>query len=146
MNQKVKFSEFDTLEKELYHLYSQFTRMKYSSIISPVNVWHPPVDVYETKDKLVIKMEVAGISKDDFSIRVSGKYLTIQGNRNEQVSPEYPTYHNMEINFGPFERNIKLPERFTNTNVKANYSGGFLEIIIKPRPVKENKAKKIKIE
>ncbi|MBN2542732.1 Hsp20/alpha crystallin family protein [bacterium] len=146
MDQKVKFAEFDALEKELYHLYSQFTRMKYSSIISPVNVWHPPVDVYETKVQLVIRMEVAGLKKDDFTISLSGKYLTIQGNRGEQVTKEYPTYHNMEINFGPFERNIKLPERFTNTPIKANYAEGFLEIIIKSKESTEKSSKRIKVE
>ncbi|MBN1755337.1 Hsp20/alpha crystallin family protein [bacterium] len=143
MKTKVFFNDFNSIESELYRLYSQFSQARYSSLLSRLNIWHPPIDVYEMEKVMVIKMEIAGLKDEDLSIQANGKYLTIQGIREEHIPPACPTYHNMELNFGPFERNILLPDRFCENEIKATYKNGFLLITIS---ITESKSEALTID
>ncbi len=44
------------------------------------------------------------------------------------VIEERSTFLNMEINYGPFERNIHLPREFVGGKISARYVNGFLKI------------------
>jgi HSP20 family protein len=63
-------------------------------------VWSPPTDVYETEDEYVVRVEIAGLSENDFQITVEDNFLMINGNRSD--IPERRAYQQMEIRFGKF--------------------------------------------
>ena len=99
------------------------------------HVWRPPTDVYETDDNLVIRIEVAGMREDDFSIVLDGRDLTVHGVRGE--TPERRAYYQMEIPFGEFGVEIELPRPVTASQIEAFYANGFLRIVLpKARPKK----------
>ncbi len=99
------------------------------------HVWRPPTDVYETEENFVVRIEIAGMREDDFSIVLDGRYLTVHGVRGE--TPEKRAYYQMEIPFGEFGVDIELPRPVSASQIEAFYANGFLRIVLpKARPKK----------
>lgn len=94
------------------------------------NIWSPPVDVYETDENFVVKVEIAGMRDDDFEVAVENNILMISGYRPDQN--ERRAYHQMEIMFGKFELAFNLPSGIEVDNATAQYKDGFL-VIVFPR-------------
>ena len=92
------------------------------------HVWRPPTDVYEVEEAVVVRVEIAGMREDDFSISLSGKILAIRGMRSDV--PERRAYHQMEIIFGEFLSEVELPGAVIADEVKAEYKDGFLRLYL----------------
>jgi HSP20 family protein len=134
------------IQEEMDLLFDHFYKLKHSPILTSRRVWRPPTDVYETDEGITIRMEIAGMRQQDLNITMSTDVLIIRGERKERSSAHRTAYQNMEINYGPFERNIRLPEPLDGENVKAVYKDGFLEINLSRKQGKVGKSKEIKIE
>ena len=122
-----------SVEDELLRLFHGFSRQSVGVLDKMVSLWHPPTDVFQSDDKLVITCEIAGLSEDVIQITTKGRLLKICGSRKEPRCIRGMIFHNMEINYGSFERNIRLPEIFVNSKIKAKYSNGFLRIELSAR-------------
>ena len=95
--------------------------------------WRPPTDVFETENNIVVRVEVAGMREEDFSIELTGRNLLVRGSR--QDMPERRAFHQMEIHFGEFAIELELPNYIEADQVQAVYSDGFLRIQLpKARP------------
>jgi len=95
--------------------------------------WRPPTDVFETESTIVVRVEIAGMREEDFSIELNGRNLTVRGSR--QDMPERRAFHQMEIYFGEFAIELELPNYIETDQVQAVYSDGFLRIHLpKARP------------
>lgn len=90
------------------------------------NVWSPPTDIYETEQRYVVKVEVAGMREDDFEVALEDHVLTITGNRSD--FPERRAYYQMEIQFGKFELAVGLPAPVDVDLATAEYKDGFLTV------------------
>ncbi len=133
------------IQEEMDLLFDHFYKLKHSPVLTSRRVWRPPTDVYETDEKIVIRMEIAGMKHPDLKVTVSGSVLVIRGERAEQTSANRTIYQNMEINYGPFERNIRLPGPIDGDNIKAEYKDGFLEINIPKIQGEGGESKEIEI-
>lgn len=102
----------------------------------PEEKWQPYTDIYETKNALVIKMELAGVRKEDFSVDFCQDRLIIRGGRKDFTRGEKRIYYQMEINYSEFERIIILPNSVREVDVKAEYKDGFLTITISKDPAR----------
>ena len=111
---------------------------------SPERFWAPAADMYETKDNLVLKFEVPGVSEKDLSVSILGDVLTLKGERkvNEELGDE--SYHRLERVHGKFERAVPLPMPVQADRVKATYRDGVLEVTL-PK-AEETKPKEIRID
>ncbi len=99
--------------------------------------WSPPTDVYETDAAFIVRLEIAGMQEEDFSILFENNYMIIRGIRGE--NPERRAYHQMEIRYGEFSTAIEIPINTDYQNADAQYQNGFLTIIIpkiKPTTIK----------
>ncbi len=109
-------------------------------------VWAPRVDVYETKEELVVKVCAAGVKTSDVEITLSkdGKLLTISGSRNESEGDRRGRirYYQLEVYYGPFHRIVALPADvdIDRDRLKASYSDGFLRIILPKRRTQDMKS------
>ncbi len=113
-------------------------------LVEEESLWHPSCDVYEIDDELVIKLELAGVSKDDISISFTNSALVIRGSRLDNAEEgQKRFYHKIEINQGWFERIIHLPETVSNQVKSSVYRDGILEIRI---PKEKTKTIEVKIE
>jgi HSP20 family protein len=101
------------------------------------------VDIYEKDDHIVINAELPGVDKDDISVDVKGKLITLGGERKVDEEIDDETYYRRERRHGKFERTFNLPFDVKGENVKANFNNGILKLeISKPE---EQVAKKISI-
>jgi len=136
MDKKIRVKDRPNIEEEMHRLFSGFAQMRNRILLHALNIWHPATDVCETDDELWIICELAGVAKENIKIHIEENIMTISGIRVEQKVGEKAVYHNLEINYGPFERNIQLPPRFVGSEPKATFANGFLKIRI---PVSDEK-------
>ncbi len=95
--------------------------------------WRPPTDVYETEDAMVVRVEIAGMKEEDFTISLEDRLLLVRGIRPD--TPERRAYHQMEIPFGDFSTEVELPYPVAAGEIEAIYRDGFLRIVLpKARP------------
>ena len=90
--------------------------------------WTPNTDVYVTEDGLVMKVELAGMRKEDLQLVIEGNKVKINGHRPDGCRAPKCKFLVMEINYGAFESVIELPEGYDLTKSKASYQNGFLRI------------------
>ena len=87
-------------------------------------VWHPPTDVYETDEHVVVKVEVAGINEDELNISLADRRLIIAGHRRDPASKL--NYQNMEIHYGEFRTEVRMEWALDESGIEATYQDGFL--------------------
>ena len=99
-------------------------------------MFQPGLDMYETADNLVVKLELAGVKPDRINIELSadGRFLTVVGERVEGAEDHrnrLRCYH-LEIYYGRFERQIALPGnlQLDRDDIHANYREGFLLVTL----------------
>jgi HSP20 family protein len=96
--------------------------------------WLPRTDIYETETDLVVCVELSGIQKEALNVSLSAdrRTLNIRGNRSERHIDERKKlrYHQLEVYFGSFEREIQLPRDVTidPESLGATYRDGFLQV------------------
>jgi HSP20 family protein len=92
------------------------------------HAWSPPTDVFETETSFVVRVEIAGMRDQDFSVTLDNNYLTISGVRPDV--PERRAYHQMEIRSGEFNAVVSLPGDVDIDQSTAEYEDGFLTITL----------------
>ena len=105
--------------------------------------WRPPVDIYETGAGFVLKVELAGVEKEDVSVEVKDNVLTLKGERLLDPEIKDEQYYRKERTFGKFQRSFTLQDSIRPEQVKASFKNGVLTITV-PRPAQE-KAKQITV-
>ncbi len=110
---------------------------------SGLSNWRPVVDIYDNKEKFVIKAELPGVDKKDIHVDVKDSILTLRGERSYENEVKEENYHRKERAFGKFYRSFALPEGLDSDKIDADYKDGVLKIEI-PKP-EEKKPKKIAV-
>jgi HSP20 family protein len=90
--------------------------------------WNPNTDVYVTDDSLVIKVELAGMRREDLELTIDGHRLLISGHRQDGCRAPKCKFMVMEINYGAFECVIEVPAAYDLGQAKAAYHNGFLRV------------------
>lgn len=102
------------------------------------------VDVYQTKDNIVIKAPIAGVKPDQIDISVSDDMLTLRGERVDEKEVDREHYYVQECYWGAFSRSIILPVATVAEEAKASLKDGVLTVTI-PKAV-QDKVKKISVQ
>jgi HSP20 family protein len=99
--------------------------------------WHvgeamsaPAVEVADTKDTVVVKAQVPGVSKEQIQVTVSEGTLTIKGETKEEEKKEEKNYIRREFRYGAFSRTVPLPAGVQGEKATAQLKDGVLEITI----------------
>lgn len=90
--------------------------------------WHPSVDVYETKDHVVIKAELPGVAPGDLDVRVMEDRVTLRGQITREEEREDRGYYQRERRYGSFYRTVPLPCAVCPEQAKATFRHGILEV------------------
>jgi len=110
--------------------------------ISRLRNFVPAMDVYQTKDEVVVETALAGIDPDKVNISIANDVLTIEGTAEHKSEVDEKNYYRKEIRSGSFHRSVALPAAVDGDRAKATYEKGVLKITIpkaeraKPKTVK----------
>jgi HSP20 family protein len=108
--------------------------------------WNPQIDVFEKDHRLVTKVDLPGMKKDDVKVEVTDGYLAISGERKTEVEEKKNDIYRCERSFGSFYRAVPLPEGVKLEDVKASFADGVLEVSV-PLPAKAAPAvRKVEIQ
>lgn len=101
------------------------------------------VDVYETREKLVVKGRVAGVNKGDLDVSISDNTLTVKGTLSAGNEDEVENYFLQECYWGEFSRSLVLPVPVKEEEIEAVLKDGVLTISF--AKVKQDTVKKIEV-
>jgi len=101
------------------------------------------VDVYETKERLVVKARTAGVNRSELDVSISDNTLSIRGTllANED---DVENYFVQECYWGEFSRSIALPIPVKEEDIEAVLKDGVLTISF--TKLKQDTVKKIQIQ
>lgn len=102
----------------------------------------PPVDMYETKDAIVVEMPLAGMDPERVDVSVENDVLTIKGSSERKTEVDEKDYYRREIRSGHVFRRILLPKRVKEGGVEAAFENGILKVTA---PKLEEKPKAVKV-
>jgi HSP20 family protein len=92
--------------------------------------WSPQVNIYERKDALIIKLELAGLTSTDVEIKRCDGLLTVEGSRLDADAQKRDLEVGGNIPFGSFLWTYSIPSGYDSSNASAFYQNGFLRITI----------------
>jgi HSP20 family protein len=91
-------------------------------------LWNPSADVYRSPEGWIVKVDLAGVCSNDLEIGLQDSLLTIRGCRKDTHYSEGFVYHQMEITYSRFEKQVQFPDRIEGASVAHDYKDGFLII------------------
>lgn len=101
------------------------------------------LDVYETKERLIVKARTAGVNKNDLDVSIADNTLTIRGTLSAGEESDVENYFLQECYWGEFSRSIALPIPVKEDEIEAVLKEGVLTIAF--TKVKQDTVKKIQI-
>jgi HSP20 family protein len=106
-----------------------------------VATWFPEIDVFEKDNRLVTKIDLPGMKKEDVTVEVTDGQLAISGERKSEVEEKKEHYFRSEREYGSFYRAVPLPDGVKIEDVKATFADGVLEVSVPVPAVAEAPAK-----
>ncbi len=121
------------MEKMLENIFDEMRPTRFAA----EKMWKPPVDIYETAEEVIVLVELAGMNKKDIAVTLDNNILKISGVRPDYSPAAKNKIHQMEIDYGKFERMMKITIPIDTENTSACYKEGFLKITIPKKKQKQ---------
>lgn len=102
--------------------------------------WYPAADVYENDGEYTVAVDLPGINREALDISLDDNRLTIRGKREDRDT----TRHRGECPRGTFLRTFSVPGSVAQSDIRADYKDGVLQVHLPKRP--ERKAERIEIK
>lgn len=102
------------------------------------------IDMYQTKDNVIIKSTIAGVRPEDIDITVANDMVTIKGSRKKDEIITQEDYFYQECYWGNFSRSVIIPVDIDSEEIEADLKDGILTVVI-PKAAKA-KTKKVKVK
>jgi HSP20 family protein len=136
--------ELTSLQSEVNRLFSTFFDVPTGpGNGSALRRWVPAMDLVETDDHFVLRADLPGLTKDEVTIELEDRVLTVSGERKAEHEDRHEGYYRVERAFGSFSRSLTLPAGVEPDAVEASFDNGVLEVRI-PKP-EERKPRKVEI-
>ena len=122
------------MERDMQRMADEAMRAFLSGEPPPEHFWQPRVDVYETPDDVLVKLELAGVDSRTLRVHLSadGRHLVVLGERTEDDAERASRVrcYRLEIYYGPFDCRVQLPSglRYQREAITARYSDGVLTV------------------
>ena len=116
------------MRREMDRLLDRFSEAWPFRGFSETGRWMPSLDVSETDKELIARVELPGMDPKAIDISLSGKVLTIKGERKHEREEKKENFHLVERSSGAFSRTLQLPVEVKADKIKAKYEDGVLSI------------------
>jgi HSP20 family protein len=101
-----------------------------------------PLDIYQTKNDVVVKAALPGLKPEEVDISLSGETLTIKGEHREEKEIKEAEYIRREHRYGSFSRTVTVPVAIQSDKAQATFENGILTLTlpkaeaVKPKQIK----------
>jgi HSP20 family protein len=136
--------EFERFRNEMDRLFDRFLNVRFPRIAPTPNRWTPAVDICETEEDIVVRIEVPGVEPNDIHASVTGRVLEIHGERKRDFDEATEKPHRLEGSYGVFSREVRVPADVESGRVRATCRNGILKLVL-PKS-KDQSSKKIEIQ
>ena len=92
--------------------------------------WMPSVDVFEKDNRLVTRVDLPGMKKEDVKVEVTDSHLAISGERKRESEEKGDRFYRCERESGSFYRAVPLPQGVKLEDIKATFADGVLEVSV----------------
>lgn len=134
--------EMDSVRREMDRLFSDLTTAP--SDYFGRDSFMPAVELTETDEDVILKLEVPGIASEDLDIQATADSVTIQGER--KAGEQAEGYRRSEFRYGKFTRVVSMPVQVKNTEATAAYQDGLLTLTLPKAEAEKNKVVKVAVE
>jgi HSP20 family protein len=103
-----------------------------------VPMFVPAADIYETKDTLVLSLELPGVEPDAVNVTLEKRVLTVTGHV-RSIAPEGHSLTHHEYRDGDYERAFTVSEAIDGEKIQAELRDGVLRLTLpksQPAPAK----------
>ncbi|KAB8330711.1 Hsp20/alpha crystallin family protein [Scytonema tolypothrichoides VB-61278] len=130
--------ELNALQRQIDTLFEDFQAPTFTKV--------PAAELHETQDALHLKLELPGIDAKDVDISVSENAVKVVAERKSETKTDENGKTRSEFYYGKFQRVIPLRTRIQNTNVKAEYKDGILNLTLPKTEQEKNKVVKVNLQ
>ena len=131
----------DSVQRQLNQIFNDVLVPATSGIYSN----YPAAELTEAENALVLKLELPGMDKNEIEIEATAKSISISGDRKSEIADKTEDKTHSEFRYGSFKRVIALPVRIQNTEVKAEYIDGILNLKLPKAEAEKNKVVKVNL-
>ena len=128
---------FASVQRQMQRLMEQMQKGFFN--FCPTETWTPNVNLYESDTAYIVCVDLAGVDKEKIEVVVADQKLTLRGARLVPTMPDdgqnggehgHPKLrvHVMEIDHGPFCREVELPANVDRERIEAAHRNGLLWI------------------
>ncbi|NJM84850.1 MAG: Hsp20/alpha crystallin family protein [Leptolyngbyaceae cyanobacterium RM2_2_21] len=136
--------EIDTLQRRMNRMFEDALSPTSAEDLN-VFAHAPAAELSETDEAIHLKLEIPGIDAKDLNIEVTADTVSVSGERKSEENHEANGVTRTEFRYGKFQRKISLPARVQNTDVKAAYTDGILNLTLPKAEEEKNKVVKINV-
>ncbi len=108
--------------------------------------WAPRVDISETPEIFLIKVEIPEVKKEDVKVTVDNGIMMIRGERKKETEEKDKKFHRIERHYGSFTRSFTLPDNIDPAGITASFKDGMLNVEIRKTEEKKTDAIHIDID
>lgn len=134
--------EIESLQREMNRLFDRFMSTSDDGLDSTV---FPAAEIEDTSEAIHLRLEIPGIDAKDIDVQVSADAVSISGERKEESKTEEQGMTRTEFRYGRFQRVIPLSARVQNTDAKAEYKNGILQLTLPKLEEERNKVVKVNL-
>jgi HSP20 family protein len=106
----------------------------------------PPIDMYQTKDLVVVETPMAGIDPNHVEVTVEDGVLTIKGSMERKTEVDEKDYYRKEVRSGSVFRRVSLPASVQEGKAEASFENGLLRVEIPKAQLEAPKTVKINVK
>jgi HSP20 family protein len=143
------FTLLRQMTSELDRAFENWPSLRWPSfkmLATPDSAWSPKIDVFERDNRLVTRVDLPGMKKEDVSVEVTDGHLALSGERKRETEEKKDNFYRSEREYGSFYRAVPLPQGVKLEDVKATFSDGVLEVSV-PMPARPDaNVRKVQIE
>lgn len=140
--------EFDRPFAEFFRTLSGPWPFRPLFALTPGKHFLPTADVFARNGDMVVKLDLPGVEPKDIHVKLEEAQLVVSGERKADKDVKEEGYYRKESSYGIFERHMSVPKGLKESEIKAEYANGVLEISM-PRVAKVEglpKAKEIPVK
>ena len=90
----------------------------------------PPMDISEDAANYTVRTEVPGMKAEDIKIDLTGRTLTLKGEKKQESETKDENWHRVERSYGSWLRRVEMPQAVDPEKIVAKYDDGVLTVLI----------------